>query len=262
MFGEKIFLKSLIEDYNLIGLVRDKLKFYNQTEIENFTLKKAIKLVSNSEVQFIKDIANSIDPKMLYLCHNDCYYMNTMFNIKTKNLIFIDFEYAAMNPWGADIANIANESVFEYGVSEYPFFSYNYSNYPSNDNIKEMIKTLYMFWYNKDVRFSIENVTEFKKNYNDNKELIDSIPLVNMQNNYLMIKKAAVLNAYFYLLWAMWDLKYIFFFFSLVKNYIEMMNSIWTMFCLQGKDVTYTYGQNIHYKLFFLNMLYLNLFKG
>jgi len=64
-----------------------------------------------------------------------------MYSYFNKNLFLIDFEYSAPNPFVTDIANIANECVFDY-MNKYPYFNYYKNAYPTDNELKEMIRAL------------------------------------------------------------------------------------------------------------------------
>lgn len=142
----------------------------------------------------------------LYLCHNDCYYLNTLFDKNKKKLSFIDFEYSGLNPFGSDIVHIMNECTFDYSVTEYPYYVYDQEKLPKEEDIKEMIRALFTFWDNKDLRFRGESADDFVYMLKSSREF-HQISDDRVEKHYKLIKKFALVNCYFYLLWTLYDLK-------------------------------------------------------
>jgi len=174
-----------------------------------FKLKKAVDCIDKSEEAYIKSILNCLNKDELYLVHGDCYYLNILFDKKKSKLTFIDFEYANLNPIVSDIANICNETVFDYDVGKYPFYSYNKDSYPKDNEIREMIKAFLMFWKNNDIRFKIDNFLKpevFEEKLKACKEF-DEIKQEEVEDLFYLTLKCAVLNNYYYLLWTFMDLR-------------------------------------------------------
>ena len=55
-----------------------------------------------------------------------------------------------------DIANIANETVFDYAYPKYPHYAYVKKSYPTNDDLREMVRALLAFWYNPELKITTE----------------------------------------------------------------------------------------------------------
>jgi len=207
-FGGKPNIKHLIEDFNLTTKLRQKLVEHKLTEQEQLTMKDAIKCLSQSEEDYIMSLLGpDFKEEDLYLVHGDCYYCNALYDYKNKMLKYIDFEYACLNPFFSDVANIINETVFDYAVTKYPHFTYDKSSYPKNDDVREMIRALLMFWDNKNIRFEkIETAEEFETKLKACPEY-HQISDKRVEEALLLTKKCAVLNNYYYLLWCFCDLR-------------------------------------------------------
>lgn len=208
MFGKKPNMKHLIEDYNLTDKLREKLRGYKLTEQEELKMKNSIKCLSQEEENFIQSVlGDDFKEEDLYLVHGDCYYCNALYDIKNQKLSYIDFEYACLNPMFSDVANFCNETVFDYTSKKYPYFTYDKHFYPKDDQVREMLRTLLMFWDNKHIRFeNIKTPEEFEKKLKSTPEF-HQIDEQRVEEALLLTKKCAVLNNYYYLLWTFCDLR-------------------------------------------------------
>jgi len=64
-------------------------------------------------------------------CHNDLLAGNMMFEEKTKQVFFIDYEYGSYNYRGFDFGNFFCECTIDYSVPEHPKFRFINENYPN-----------------------------------------------------------------------------------------------------------------------------------
>jgi thiamine kinase-like enzyme len=58
--------------------------------------------------------------KSVAVCHNDLNNLNILVN--PNDVYLIDYDYAAHNYIGYDIANLINETSFDYSKKQYPGF--------------------------------------------------------------------------------------------------------------------------------------------
>ena len=129
-----------------------------------------------------------------------------MYSDSRKSLTYIDFEYSCLNPFVADIANIANETIFDYTEKNYPYYSYTPKKYTSDDDLREMIRALVCFWNNKELRLRAETADEFESQLKNCKEFYD-IDKKLVEDHLLTLKKAAIHINFYYVLWTLWDLR-------------------------------------------------------
>ena len=205
-FGGKLTQIHLIEDKKIIDVMTERIIQYNLTEEENITLKKTLSLFGKEEIDFVQSLFKNFNKKDLFLVHGDCYYMNVLYSNRRKCVTYIDFEYGCLNPFVSDIANIATETMFDYGVKSYPFYSYQPENHPSDDQLREMIRALLCFWNNKKLRFESETAAEFDSQLKASDEFY-KVSEEAVENYLLVMKKIAVHINYYYVLWTLWDLR-------------------------------------------------------
>ena len=205
-FGGKINQDHLIDDFKVLDILEDRVHFYELQEQEKLTQGDAMKVFDKEEIDFIKDLFKGFDKKDLFLVHGDCYYANCMYSEFLKSLTYIDFEYSCLNPFVSDIANIANESVFDYTVKNYPYYSYTPKKYTSDNDLREMIRALVCFWDNKGLRFKSENADEFESQLRNCKEFYNVDEKV-IEHHLLILKKVAIHINFYYVLWTLWDLR-------------------------------------------------------
>jgi len=203
-FGGKPQMNYLIEDRNLINILKQKIVEHNLNDEEKYILKDALSVLEPKEEKYILDLFKDFKKEDLFLIHGDCYYLNCLYNEKKKKLFFIDYEYSTLNPFVSDIANIANETVFDYSVNNSPYFSYNPQNYPTDNNLREMIRALLTFWDNKSLNIKSKTSIEFEMKLKISEEFHE-IDSERIEKNLLLVKKAAVTNNYYFLLWCFRD---------------------------------------------------------
>lgn len=115
------------------------------TPIERKLLDEIFSLASEKEIAFLKGLLPT-DPKSIVFSHNDAHSQNVLLLKKNQELMLIDYEYSAYNYRGFDIANIFNETLFEYHTPERPYYTCNESNFPSDDEIREFIQYYLLFF--------------------------------------------------------------------------------------------------------------------
>lgn len=75
------------------------------------------------EIEYIRNKLPK-DEKSIVFSHNDLLANNVLLN-DAKKFFFIDFEYSCFNYRTYDLANYLLESIFNYDVTEPPYFSLN-----------------------------------------------------------------------------------------------------------------------------------------
>jgi hypothetical protein len=105
-----------------------------------------------------------------------------------------------------DIANIANETVFDYAYPKYPHYAYVKKSYPSNDDLREMIRAFLVFWDNPELKISTDNAETFGEQLRQKPEFL-KISSERIETSLLDVKKTACLNNYYFVLWCFWDMR-------------------------------------------------------
>ena len=79
----------------------------------------------------------------IVFCHNDLSQANLLLLTDRQELTVksIDFEFSNYNYRGFDFAQFFRESAFDYTISDYPFYAYSESAYPSHATRCEVIHT-------------------------------------------------------------------------------------------------------------------------
>ncbi|XP_014240177.1 choline/ethanolamine kinase isoform X1 [Cimex lectularius] len=95
-----------------------------------------------TELQWLKNHLSKI-PSPAVFCHNDLQGGNILLQQKSdgsQSLVFIDFEYCSYNYRGFDLANHFIEWTYDYTNKEYPHYTANSENYPSEDSMRLFIE--------------------------------------------------------------------------------------------------------------------------
>lgn len=114
----------------IIILLKRFVELLNETSFDLLSIKSDIDLIEN--IILPKLIPNPKLGKDLVLCHNDLLVKNIIYQEKTKQISFIDFEYTHMNYALFDIAN----HFVEYGGVE----NADYNIYPTRDEQKKWLE--------------------------------------------------------------------------------------------------------------------------
>ena len=70
---------------------------------------------------------------------------------KNHKLMLIDYEYADYNYRAYDIANVFNESMFDYHYPNEPYYAFDASKYPDEEQLLDFIR-YYQFFYMFEIR--------------------------------------------------------------------------------------------------------------
>jgi len=170
--------------------------------VEKNLIKDIATLTSKEETEFLRGIAPKGKDSVAF-SHNDMHSQNVLVLDKDHSFQLIDYEYSEYNYRGYDIANLFNETMFEYDTEESPHYNLDESKYPSDKELKDFIK-YYLFFSKCDGEdFDLEQVLKHdsyrdeyvKKNHNVeefNKEA---------EEIFKEVKVCAMFSHYFWSLW-------------------------------------------------------------
>jgi len=136
---------KMLEERELIQEFEKKCQQKNYSEIEKKFLWEIQSLASEDEINFLLEVVPK-DKESVVFSHNDLHSANILLCNKTDKIILIDFEYGAYNYRAYDIANLLNESMFNYDVKEYPYYTCEEQNYPTYSDMIDFIK-YYLFYF-------------------------------------------------------------------------------------------------------------------
>ena len=106
--------------------------FENKEEYEQI-----LKILSDKSLDMYFDIIPRGSP--IVFSHLDLSPLNIMINKDTKDIYFIDFEFAGYGYRSFDIATMLNELKFNFLFYEPPYYQYIPENEPSNELIKQYV---------------------------------------------------------------------------------------------------------------------------
>lgn len=113
-----------------IKLGKENLSSIKLNEIESQKLNEIMKFDTWGEICKLWKIIESLNC-LSFFCHNDCNVGNIL-KLNDK-LMLIDYEYGNYNFRGYDIGNYFCEMMFNYEVTEEPYYVYDYSLFPSKE---------------------------------------------------------------------------------------------------------------------------------
>jgi len=142
---QKPMILKMLEERELIQEFEKKCQQKNYSEIEKKFLWEIQSLASEDEINFLLEVVPK-DKESVVFSHNDLHSANILLCNKTDKIILIDFEYGAYNYRAYDIANLLNESMFNYDVKEYPYYTCEEQNYPTYSDMIDFIK-YYLFYF-------------------------------------------------------------------------------------------------------------------
>ncbi|KAK9874415.1 hypothetical protein WA026_002762 [Henosepilachna vigintioctopunctata] len=106
-----------------------------QTKTEKFA-RKLPGVDFKAELQWLRDRIEKEDTQVVF-CHNDMQEGNILMKLDEQcnpndpQVVLIDFEYCSYNYRAFDIANHFVEWIYDYTNKEYPFFTIDENNYPT-----------------------------------------------------------------------------------------------------------------------------------
>ena len=197
------FLK-ILEEKSLINEFKEKADREDvYTPVEQKFLKDIRKLVTKEEISFLKEIAPK-DTKAVVFSHNDLHAGNVLRVPKTEKFFLIDFEYSDYNYRGYDLANLFNETMFEYDTAAHPHYAYYPEKFPKDEELLEFIK-YYMFFkmvkpgdVDEDVVYNDDKFRDAYLKKNGDLEKFNK----DAQELFDETKLCALFSHYFWCLWA------------------------------------------------------------
>ena len=198
-----LFLK-ILEEKSLINEFKEKADRKDvYLPVEEKFLKDIRGLITKEEISFLKEIAPK-DTKAVVFSHNDLHAGNVLRVPKSEKLFLIDFEYSDYNYRGYDLANLFNETMFQYDTAAHPHYDFDAEKFPKDEELLEFIK-YYLFFkmvrpgdIDEDVAF---NDDKFRDNYIKKN---DDLAKFNKGAQELLeeTKLCALFSHYFWCLWA------------------------------------------------------------
>jgi len=183
--------------------VIEKARKEEFTNEEQGWLQEILSLVSNEEVNFLKDVLAK-EKNSLVFSHNDLHALNILVLDKTEQVKLVDYEYSCYNYRGYDIANFLNESAISYTVSDYPYYTLNLDDALSKEDLEDFVK--YYLFFSKFAGASFD-----EKLLMNDEEYFQSIVEENgnpeefkQEVNDVMeeVKICAMLSHYYWVLWS------------------------------------------------------------
>jgi len=199
-----LFLK-ILEEKSLINEFKEKAEREDiYTPVEQKFLKDIKKLITKEEIAFLKEVAPQQDDKTVVFSHNDLHAGNVLRVDKTEKLLLIDFEYSDYNYRGYDLANLFNETMFEYDTAAHPHYNFDAGRYPKDEELLEFIK-YYLFFkkvtpadVDEEVAFNDDKYRDAYLQKNDNLEKFNK----EAEELFEETKLCAMFSHYFWCLWA------------------------------------------------------------
>ena len=199
-----LFMRVL-EERDLIKLAQEKVLHKEDlyTRDEKKMLEKIMALTDEKEISFLKSIAPK-KPESVTFSHNDLHSENILCLKKNHRLLLIDYEYSDYNYRGYDIANLFNESLFEYHSGAIPCYTLDESKFPTQDELHDFIK-YYLFFYKfspsqseiQEILADEEALNDFiDKNY-DRDMFIDEVEDIAEE-----VKACSLFSHYYWIIWS------------------------------------------------------------
>jgi len=196
-------MMKVLEGKVLLKDAQEKARRDVYTPMERKLLDEILSLTSEQEISFLKKSLPTNTESVVF-SHNDAHSQNVLLLKKNQELMLIDYEYSAYNYRGYDIANIFNETIFEYHTHERPYYNCDETRFPSDDEIREFIQ-YYLFFSKFKVQGSQANAVlkdknrlhaYIQKNYNPedfNKEV---------EEIFKEVRVCILLSHYYWILWS------------------------------------------------------------
>jgi thiamine kinase-like enzyme len=89
------------------------------------------------------DLYDSMLPRdsPVVFSHSDPSELNFLYNTAENRIYFVDFEFAGYSYRAMDMASWLNEAMSDYSHDQYPFFSYNILDMPSDDIVAAYVRS-------------------------------------------------------------------------------------------------------------------------
>jgi len=196
-----LFLR-ILNGNDFLKSFEDKCKQDVFQPVEKKLIKEISTLASKDEIEFLKSIAPKGEKSVVF-SHNDLHSQNVLVLDKNNKFQLIDYEYSDYNYRGYDIANLFNETMFEYDLEEAPHYSLDESKYPSDKDLRDFIK-FYLFFSKYDGEdFDLESILKhdsYRDEYvqkRNEKEAFDK----EAEEIFQEVKVCAMFSHYFWSIW-------------------------------------------------------------
>ena len=89
------------------------------------------------------DLYDSMLPRdsPMVFSHSDPSELNFLYNSAENRIYFVDFEFAGYSYRGMDMASWLNEAMSDYSYDQYPFYSYNTDDMPSDEVVAAYVRS-------------------------------------------------------------------------------------------------------------------------
>jgi len=198
-----LFLK-ILQEKSLINEYKDKAaRKDTYSPVEEKFIKDINQLITKDEISFLKKIAPK-DEKAVVFSHNDLHAGNVLKFPGSERLLLIDFEYSDYNYRGYDLANLFNETMFEYDTAAHPHYNFDQKLFPSDERLLDFVK-YYLFFKRVKAGDVDDDIVFNDDKYRDiyiSKH--DDIDKFNKEAGELLeeVKICQVFSHYFWCLWA------------------------------------------------------------
>jgi len=198
---------KVLEEGSMMKHVMEKVRKDSFTPEEQGWLQEILSLVSNDEINFLKDVLAK-EKNSLVFSHNDLHALNILLLDKTEQVKLVDYEYSCYNYRGYDIANFLNESAIDYTVSDYPYYTLNLDKALSKEALEDFVK--YYLFFSKFVGASFDetrllndedylqsiieengNLEEFNQEVND---VLEEVKICTMLSHYYWVLWSVVMS--------------------------------------------------------------------
>lgn len=193
-------------DYNLLRLFNESVE-KKQDPLNPEERKKVAEIASLVTPETLAYMQNIIKEDDLVASHNDFLNGNILV-LPSGELKLIDFEYTTYNFRTFDIANFINESLFDYGVEESPYFAFFPEKRDSDEEVRDMIKY-----------YTILSAYPQNPDYQEAKRVVEDEAFANEQvlkffgsqealdakiDGFMTLLHAGYLFSHFY--WSLWSI--------------------------------------------------------
>jgi len=171
-----------------------------QSEREAVTFLKKVNL--RQEVDWLLSFLRNV-PSPVVFSHNDINCGNILVRDDPESwdpVVLIDFEFAAYNYRGFDLANHFIEWIYDYGTKTFPYFSKNESKYPTRAQMERWVKR-YLEVYEEQKSLQDENNLHHKRNQVRTKGIVGKEKMEDILDEIAAYSLAS------HLLWVVWACK-------------------------------------------------------
>ena len=162
MDANKLGIDQAIEEWgpaNIARIAKIRAKLTPGTEGNDYILNALTRL----EQTYLKDgyqqvLQNLVPRDTIVLSHNDAQENNILSSLDdATKILLIDFEYGMWNPQYFDVANYLMEMCLDNAYPKGTGIKYYLENWPSNDEIENIVKEYFILSKNGTVEWSLEN---------------------------------------------------------------------------------------------------------